>query len=139
LAFIAHSLYAADKIVFISKEPEPALRPKFLSGLILVLFASVPAALYAQISTPNEPRPAPPSLQNMPPAKPGSVAPSIPAVCSLHKRFGPFLTSDDAELAAQSFPYPILGTSPVYSEGFPDSDLNPLQYYFYADILTACN
>jgi hypothetical protein len=106
--------------------------------LILILFVTTIAAVYAQSSlSPNGPKPAPPAFQKMPPAKAG--APSIPAVCALHKRIGPYLTSDDAELAALSLTYPIVRTSSVYSEGFPDSYFNPLQYYFYADILTACN
>ncbi len=108
-------------------------------GLILALFALAPAALYAQTSlSPNGQKPAPPTFQKMPPANAGTMAPSIPAVCSLHKRIGPFFTSDDAELAAQSLTYPLLRTSPVYSEGFPDSYFNPIQYYFYVDVLTAC-
>jgi hypothetical protein len=106
--------------------------------LILILFVTTIAAVYAQSSlSPNGPKPAPPAFQKMPPAKAG--APSIPAGCALHKRIGPYLTSDDAELAALSLTYPIVRTSSVYSEGFPDSYFNPLQYYFYADILTACN
>lgn len=127
----------------VSKEAESAVSHLHLSrksGTIFFLLLTTATVVHAQVGlSPNSPKPAPPSLQKRPPAtNAANMAPFIPAVCSLHKKIGPFLTSDDAELAAQSLIYPILRMSPVYSEGFPDSDLNPLQYYFYVDVLTAC-
>jgi hypothetical protein len=109
------------------------------TGSILVLLLTA-AAAYAQNSlSPNGPKPAPTPFQKIPPKNTANTAPFIPGVCPQVQKIGPFLTSDDAELAAQSVSYPLLRTSAVYSQGFPDSEFIPLEYYFDVYILAACN
>jgi len=99
-----------------------------------------PAAIYGENSlSPNGPKPMPPAIRKIPPANTGNTAPLIPGVCHQRQTIGPFLTSDDAELAAQSAAYRVLQTSSIYSQGLPDSYFHPLQYYFDAYILAPCN
>ena len=109
-------------------------------GLILVLSLTIAAAAYAQNSVqPNGSKPSPSDTGKMPPANPQNTPLPSPGVCPQLQRIGPFLTSDEAELAAQSARYQVIQTSSVYSQGFPDSNLNPLKYYFDVYILTPCH
>jgi hypothetical protein len=103
-------------------------------GLIPVLMLTINAQAYGQNSSPwNGPK------QKMPPANPGNTSPPNPGVCPELRRIGPFQTSDDAELAAESARYQLIQTSAVYSQGWPDSYFNPLRYFFDAYILFRCN
>jgi hypothetical protein len=97
-------------------------------------------ATYAQNSLlPNGTKPPPTAIQKTPPTNSGYSALPIPGVCPQLQRIGPFLTGDEAELAAQSARYQVIQASSVYSQGFPDSNLNPLKYYFDVYILTPCH
>src|SRR5208283_5428372 len=70
-------------------------------GLILVLSLTIAAAAYAQNSVqPNGSKPSPSDTGKMPPANPQNTPPPSPGVCPQLQRIGPFLTSDEAELAA---------------------------------------
>jgi hypothetical protein len=109
-------------------------------GLSLILPLTITAAAYAQNNYPsNGTKPPPPAIQKMPPTNSGNIAPSLPGICPETRRIGPFLTSDEAELAAQSARYQVIQTSSIYSQGFPDSELNPPKYYFDVYILTPCH
>lgn len=117
-------------------------------GFFLVLLVHLtPSPGYAQSSVfqngqnpvQKGPNPPVPNLQQMPPVNPGNTAAATHGICPSQERIGPFLTSDDAELAAQSARFQLLPASPVYSQGWPDSLLDPLRYYFYVTIFTPCN
>jgi hypothetical protein len=109
-------------------------------GLIPVLMLTITAAAYGQNSSqPIGTKPPPPDTRKMLPANPGSTSPPNPVVCPELQRIGPFQTSDEAELAAQSARYQLIQTSSVYSQGWPDSYFNPLRYFFDAYIFTRCN
>jgi hypothetical protein len=75
----------------------------------------------------------------MPPANGSNFVPPIPVPCPQQQRIGPFATSDEAELAAQSARIQLYQTSSIYSQGFPDSYFNPLQYYFYVYAYVPCS
>jgi len=109
-------------------------------GLILVLSLTIAAAAYAQNSVqPNGSKPSPSDTGKTPLANPQNTPLPSPGVCPQLQRIGPFLTSDESEFAAQSARYQVIQTSSVYSQGFPDSNLNPLKYYFDVYILSPCH
>jgi hypothetical protein len=108
--------------------------------LIPVLFLTITAAAYAHnISPPNNTTPPPPDIRNPPPAKLRNTTPPIPGVCPQLLRIGPFQTSHEAELAAQSARYQVLQASSVYSQGWPGSYFDPLKYFFDVYIFSPCN
>jgi hypothetical protein len=108
-------------------------------GLVSALMLTITAAAYGQNSSPwDGTKPRPPATRKMPPANPGGTSPPNPGVCPKLRRIGPFQTSDDAELAAQSARYQLIPTSSIYSQGLPDSYFNPLRYFFDAYIFTQC-
>ncbi len=108
--------------------------------LIPVLLLTITAAAYAQTNFPPNGTKSPPAdIGKMPPANPQNTPSPSPGFCPQLQRIGPFLTSDEAQLATLSVSYPVIQTSSVYSQGFPDSDLNPLKYYFDVYILTPCH
>jgi hypothetical protein len=108
--------------------------------MIPVLMLTIMAAAYGQNSFPPiGTKPPPPDTRKRLPANPGSTSPPNPGVCPELLRIGPFQTSEEAELAVQSARYPIIQTSSIYSQGWPDSNFNPLRYFFDAYIFTRCN
>jgi hypothetical protein len=109
-------------------------------GFILVLLAETPTANFAQSGLSQKGQsPVVPNLPAIPPMNAGNSAASGHRICPVLEKIGPFLTSDEAELAAQSARYQLLPTSSIYSQGWPDSNFDPLRYYFDVTILAACN
>jgi hypothetical protein len=107
---------------------------------ILVLLTVTPTATFAQSSLSQKGQnPAAPNFQPISPMNAGNSGASSHGICPLLEKIGPFLTSDDAELAAQSARYQLLPASSIYSQGWPDSYFDPLRYYFNVTILTPCN
>jgi hypothetical protein len=107
--------------------------------LLVVLVLLTPAASFAQSNLLQKGQNPAVPLQKIPPMISGNNAASSQGICPFLERIGPFLTSDDAEFAAQSARYQLIPTSSVYGRGWPDSYFDPLRYYFDVTILTPCN